>query len=169
MTLNPGDVAPVFSLPDAAGKLVGLADFRGRRVVLYFYPRDNTPGCIKEACAFRDLYSEYESRNIAAIGISTDGAKSHAKFAAKYQLPFPLLCDSNAAVATAYGCYGLKKFMGKEFMGITRSTFAIDPDGRIENVWRKVKPESHAAEILTQLPDILPEGIINNSDPKSAR
>ena len=157
MTLNPGDVAPVFSLSDASGNLVSLADFRGRRVVLYFYPRDNTPGCTKEACAFRDIYSEYESRNIAVFGVSTDGATSHAKFAAKYQLPFPLLCDSNAEVATAYGCYGLKKFMGKEFMGITRSTFAIDPDGTIEKVYRKVKPESHAAEILADLPEISPE------------
>jgi peroxiredoxin Q/BCP len=155
MTLNPGDIAPVFSLPDAAGNVVSLADFRGRRVVLYFYPRDHTPGCTKEACGFRDIYSEYESRNIAVIGVSTDGAKSHAKFAAKYQLPFPLLCDSNAEMATAYGCYGLKKFMGKEFMGITRSTFAIAPDGRIEKIYRKLKPESHAREILADLPDLL--------------
>ncbi|MEG4203758.1 thioredoxin-dependent thiol peroxidase [Microcoleus sp. Pol7_A1] len=157
MTINPGDVAPVFSLPDAQGNFVSLADFRGRRVVLYFYPRDNTPGCTKEACGFRDIYSDYESRNIAVLGVSTDGAGSHAKFAAKYQLPFPLLCDSNAEVATAYGCYGLKKFMGKEFMGITRSTFAIDPDGRIEKVYRKVKAETHAAEILADLPDLSPE------------
>lgn len=157
MTLNPGDVAPVFSLPDAQGNFVNLADFRGRRVVLYFYPRDNTPGCTKEACGFRDIYSDYDSRNIAVLGVSTDGAGPHAKFAAQYQLPFPLLCDSNAEVATAYGCYGLKKFMGKEFMGITRSTFAIDPDGRIEKVYRKVKPESHAAEILADLPDLWSE------------
>ncbi len=157
MTLNPGDLAPVFSLPDAAGNLVSLADLRGRRAVLYFYPRDNTPGCTKEACGFRDIYSEYRARNIAVLGVSTDDAKSHAKFAAKYQLPFPLLCDSNAEVATAYGCYGLKKFMGKEFMGITRSTFAIDPDGRIEKVYCKIKPESHAAEILADLLEISPE------------
>ncbi|MEG3988383.1 thioredoxin-dependent thiol peroxidase [Microcoleus sp. S28C3] len=162
MTINPGDVAPVFSLPDAQGNFVSLADFRGRRVVLYFYPRDNTPGCTKEACGFRDIYSDYESRNIAVLGVSTDGAGSHAKFAAKYQLPFPLLCDSNAEVATAYGCYGLKKFMGKEFMGITRSTFAIDPDGRIEKVYRKVKAETHAAEILADLPDLSPELKIKN-------
>ncbi|MEG3835492.1 MULTISPECIES: thioredoxin-dependent thiol peroxidase [unclassified Microcoleus] len=157
MTINPGDVAPVFSLPDAQGNIVSLADFRGRRVVLYFYPRDNTPGCTKEACGFRDIYLDYQSRNIAVLGVSTDGAGAHAKFAAKYQLPFPLLCDLNAEVATAYGCYGLKKFMGKEFMGITRSTFAIDRDGRIEKVYRKVKPESHAAEILADLPDLWPE------------
>ncbi|MCZ0899575.1 peroxiredoxin, partial [Microcoleus sp. HI-ES] len=111
----------------------------------------------KEACGFRDIYLDYQSRNIAVLGVSTDGAGAHAKFAAKYQLPFPLLCDLNAEVATAYGCYGLKKFMGKEFMGITRSTFAIDPDGRIEKVYRKVKPETHAAEILADLPDLSPE------------
>ena len=157
MTLNPGDLAPVFTLPDAAGNLVSLADLRGRRAVLYFYPRDNTPGCTKEACGFRDIYSEYRARNIAVLGVSTDGAASNAKFAAKYQLPFPLLCDLNAEVATAYGCYGLKKFMGKEFMGITRSTFAIDPDGRIEKVYCKIKPESHAAEILADLLEISPE------------
>ncbi|MEG4970305.1 peroxiredoxin [Microcoleus sp. B6-A1] len=116
MTIYPGDVAPLFSLPDAQGNIVSLADFRGRRVVLYFYPRDNTPGCTKEACDFRDIYLDYQSRNIAVLGVSTDGAGAHAKFAAKYQLPFPLLCDSNAEVATAYGCYGLKKFMGKEFI-----------------------------------------------------
>lgn len=154
MTLNSGDVAPIFSLPDAIGNLVSLADFRGQRVVLYFYPRDNTPGCTKEACGFRDIHSEYETRNIAVLGVSTDSAASHAKFVAKYQLPFPLLCDSNAEVATAYGCYGLKKFMGKEFMGITRSTFAIDPDGNIEKVYRKIKPETHATEILADLPDL---------------
>ncbi|MEG4214784.1 thioredoxin-dependent thiol peroxidase [Microcoleus sp. Pol14C6] len=154
MTINPGDVAPVFSLPDAQGNVVSLADFRGRRVVLYFYPRDNTPGCTKEACGFRDIYLDYQSRNIAVLGVSTDGAGAHAKFAAKYQLPFPLLCDSNAEVATAYGCYGIKKFMGKEFMGITRSTFAIDPDGRIEKVYRKVKPETHAAQVLADLPEL---------------
>ncbi|PSB40094.1 thioredoxin-dependent thiol peroxidase [filamentous cyanobacterium Phorm 46] len=157
MTLNPGDLAPVFSLPDAAGQLVSLADFRGRRVVLYFYPRDNTPGCTKEACAFRDIYSDYESRNIVVLGVSTDEAKSHTKFTVKYQLPFPLLCDSNAEVATAYGCYGLKKFMGKEFMGITRSTFAIAPNGTIERIYRKIKPESHAAEILADLPELSTE------------
>ncbi|MEG4855575.1 peroxiredoxin [Microcoleus sp. B5-D4] len=116
MTIYPGDVAPLFSLPDAQGNVVSLADFRGQRVVLYFYPRDNTPGCTKEACGFRDIYLDYQSRNIAVLGVSTDGAGAHAKFAAKYQLPFPLLCDSNAEVATAYGCYGLKKFMGKEFI-----------------------------------------------------
>jgi thioredoxin-dependent peroxiredoxin len=137
MTLNPGDLAPNFSLPDAAGNLIHLADFHGQNIVLYFYPRDNTPGCTKEACSFRDIYSEYQSHNIAVLGVSTDNAQSHTKFTVKYQLPFPLLCDLDAKVSTAYGCYGLKKFMGKEFMGITRMTFAIDPDGRIKKVYQK--------------------------------
>ena len=154
MILNPGDLAPNFSLPDAEGNLVNLADFRGQHIILYFYPRDNTPGCTKEACSFRDIYSQYQSRNIAVLGVSTDSAQSHAKFAAKYQLPFPLLCDLDATVSTAYGCYGLKKFMGKEFMGIMRMTFTIDPNGRIEKVYRKIKPESHAAEILADLSDL---------------
>jgi thioredoxin-dependent peroxiredoxin len=137
MTLNPGDLAPNFSLPDAAGNLIHLADFHGQNIVLYFYPRDNTPGCTKEACSFRDIYAEYQSHNIAVLGVSTDNAQSHTKFTVKYQLPFPLLCDLDAKVSTAYGCYGLKKFMGKEFMGITRMTFAIDPDGRIKKVYQK--------------------------------
>ncbi|NJS09645.1 MAG: thioredoxin-dependent thiol peroxidase [Microcoleus sp. CSU_2_2] len=154
MTLNPGDLAPEIGLPDASGNLVSLADLRGQRIILYFYPRDNTPGCTKEACSFRDIYSEYRSRNIAVLGVSTDNAQSHTKFAAKYQLPFPLLCDSDANVAKAYGCYGLKKFMGKEFMGIIRMTFTIDPDGRIEKVYHKIKPESHPAEILADLSDL---------------
>ncbi|WP_293249088.1 MULTISPECIES: peroxiredoxin [unclassified Microcoleus] len=124
---------------------------------------NDTPSC-------RDIYSDYESPNIAAIGVSTDKTKSHTKFAAKYQLPFPLLCESNAEVATAYGCYGFKKFMAKEFMGIIRSiqersTLMVG----LKMFGAIVKPESHAAEILGQLPDILPEGRINNSDSKSAR
>lgn len=155
MTLNPGDLAPDFGLPDAQGNQISLADLRGVRVVLYFYPRDNTPGCTKEACGFRDIYSEFQSRNIAVFGVSTDDAKSHTKFVNKYQLPFPLLCDEGGKVATAYGCYGLKKFMGKEYVGITRMTYAIAPDGRIEKIYRKVKPESHAEEILADFLAVL--------------
>ena len=157
MILNPGDLAPDFSLPDPGGNFVHLADFIGQSIILYFYPRDNTPGCIKEACGFRDIYSDYESRNILVLGVSTDSPQSHGKFAVKNQLPFPLLCDLDAKVSTAYGCYGLKKFMGKEFMGITRTTFAIAPDGRINKVYRKVKPQFHAVEILADLTEISPE------------
>lgn len=149
--LNPGDLAPDFSLLDGQGNLVRLSDLKGQRVVLYFYPRDNTPGCTKEACGFRDAYAQYQAQGIVVLGISTDDAKSHEKFTNKFQLPFPLLSDAGGQVAATYGCYGLKKFMGKEYMGITRTTFIIDADGRIEKVYKKVKPESHAEEVLAEL------------------
>ncbi len=151
MVLKVGDPAPDFSLLDANGNTVKLADFKGKRVVLYFYPRDNTPGCTKEACAFRDNHAEFQDKEIVVLGVSTDDAKSHEKFATKYNLPFPLLIDTGATVATAYDSYGLKKFMGKEYMGITRNTFVIDPDGRIEKIYKKVKPETHAEEVLANL------------------
>ncbi|MGC8711665.1 MAG: thioredoxin-dependent thiol peroxidase [Leptodesmis sp.] len=151
MALKVGDPAPDFSLPDANGKIFKLADLKGQRVVLYFYPRDNTPGCTKEACAFRDSYAEFQDREVVVLGVSTDDAKSHEKFATKYNLPFPLLIDAEGTVAAAYDSYGLKKFMGKEYMGITRSTFVIDPDGRIEKIYKKVKPETHVEEILANL------------------
>ncbi len=151
MTLNIGDPAPDFSLPDAQGNLVNLADLRGRRVVLYFYPRDNTPGCTKEACAFRDAYSEFEGRDIVVLGVSTDDAKSHEKFATKFNLPFPLLVDADGKVATAYESYGPKKFMGKEYIGITRNTFVIDSEGKIEKIYKKVKPEAHIQQLLEDL------------------
>lgn len=154
MTLQPGDLAPDFTLPDAQGNLVSLEGFRGRRVILYFYPRDNTPGCTKEACGFRDAYWAYQNQQFAILGVSMDSPQSHQKFATKYQLPFPLLCDPDAKVASAYGCYGLKKFMGKEYQGIIRTTFVIGPDGRIEKIYRKVKPESHAADILADFPGL---------------
>ncbi|MCG8365681.1 MAG: thioredoxin-dependent thiol peroxidase [Pseudanabaenales cyanobacterium] len=156
MTLNLGDAAPDFSLPDSEGNVVRLADLKGKRVVLYFYPRDNTPGCTKEACGFRDAYDDYQGKDLVVLGVSTDDAKSHVKFATKYELPFPLLTDEDAQVASAYGSYGLKKFMGKEFMGISRSTFIIGPDGAIEKIYRKVKPEPHAAEVLEDIAALLP-------------
>lgn len=151
MPLQPGDSAPDFSLPDADGKLVRLADYRGLWVVLYFYPRDNTPGCTKEACSFRDFYSDYESRNVVVLGVSTDDAKSHNKFTTKYSLPFPLLTDAEGQVATSYDSYGLKKFMGKEYLGISRNTFLINPEGKIEKIYRKVKPDNHASEVMSDL------------------
>ncbi|MGF1499575.1 MAG: thioredoxin-dependent thiol peroxidase [Elainellaceae cyanobacterium] len=151
MALQIGDPAPDFSLPDGDGQIVNLADFQGQRVVLYFYPRDNTPGCTKEACGFRDAYADYQARDAVVLGVSTDDAKSHTKFSTKHSLPFPLLTDADGQVATAYGCYGLKKFMGKEYVGITRSTFIIGPDGTIEKIYSKVKPEPHAAEVLADL------------------
>jgi thioredoxin-dependent peroxiredoxin len=151
MPLKVGDPAPDFSLPDAQGNLISLADLKGQYVVLYFYPRDNTPGCTKEACAFRDSYAAFQDKDVVVLGVSTDDAKSHEKFATKYNLPFPLLIDEGGAVATAYESYGLKKFMGKEYMGITRNTFVISPDGRIEKVYKKVKPETHIEEVLASL------------------
>ena len=151
MPLQPGDLAPDFTLPDTDGNLVSLSALRGQQVVLYFYPRDNTPGCTKEACGFRDAYADYQAQGVVVLGVSLDDAKAHAKFTQKYQLPFPLLCDTDATVATAYESYGLKKFMGKEFMGVYRQTFVIGADGRIEKIYRKVKPESHATEVLADL------------------
>jgi thioredoxin-dependent peroxiredoxin len=149
--LQPGDIAPDFSLPDGAGNIVKLSDFRGQRVVLYFYPRDNTPGCTKEACSFRDAYSDFLDANTNVFGISTDDAKAHTKFATKFNLPFPLLTDADGKVSRAYESYGLKKFMGKEYMGISRNTFLISPNGTIERIYFKVKPESHAAEVLADV------------------
>ncbi|MBW4443918.1 MAG: thioredoxin-dependent thiol peroxidase [Plectolyngbya sp. WJT66-NPBG17] len=151
MALNIGDRAPDFSLPDTQGNLVNLADLKGKRVVLYFYPRDNTPGCTKEACGFRDTYDQYQAQDVVLLGVSTDDAKSHEKFVKKYDLPFPLLCDEGGKVAETYESYGLKKFMGKEYLGITRNTFVISPDGTIEKIYRKVKPDLHATQILADL------------------
>ncbi|MGV0029156.1 thioredoxin-dependent thiol peroxidase [Phormidesmis priestleyi] len=151
MPLKIGDPAPDFELPDTQGNLIQLSNFKGQRVVLYFYPRDNTPGCTKEACSFRDAYAEYQAQGVVVLGISTDDAKSHQKFVTKYELPFPLLSDEGGKVAAEYDSYGLKKFMGKEYMGISRNTFVIGPDARIEKIYTKVKPENHAAQILTDL------------------
>lgn len=151
MALKLGDPAPDFSLPDANGNLVKLADLRGKRVVLYFYPRDNTPGCTKEACGFRDAYPEYQTKDVVVLGVSTDDAKAHTKFVQKFGLPFTLLTDADGQVAASYDSYGLKKFMGKEYMGVSRNTFVISPDGTIEKIYLKVKPENHATEVLRDL------------------
>ncbi len=153
MALQPGDPAPDFSLPDADGNLVSLADLKGKRVVLYFYPRDNTPGCTKEACGFKENYAELQKRDVVLLGVSTDDAKSHNKFITKHELPFPLLCDIDAQVSTAYESYGLKKFMGKEYMGIKRTTFIIGTDGKLEKIYQKVKPADHADQVLQDLED----------------
>ncbi|MEO1591209.1 MAG: thioredoxin-dependent thiol peroxidase [Cyanobacteria bacterium J06632_22] len=151
MALNVGDPAPEFSMPDAEGKVYSLSDYSGKRVVLYFYPRDNTPGCTKEACAFRDSYEQYQAEGAVVLGVSTDNAKSHAKFAEKHGLPFPLLIDEEGKVATTYGSYGLKKMYGKEYMGISRSTYVIGPDGTLEKIYLKVKPADHPAEVLADI------------------
>ncbi|MEM6835283.1 MAG: thioredoxin-dependent thiol peroxidase [Cyanobacteria bacterium P01_C01_bin.120] len=154
MAVNVGDAAPPFELPDAQGEVVSLAELQGKWVVLYFYPRDNTPGCTKEACGFRDAYSAYQDSDVVVLGVSTDDAKSHTKFATKYDLPFPLLVDEGGAIASEYGSYGLKKFMGKEYMGISRSTFIIDPAGKLAKIYRKVKPEPHAQEVLADIAEL---------------
>jgi peroxiredoxin Q/BCP len=149
--LEVGDRAPDFSILDSDGNQITLTGLRGKTVVLYFYPRDNTPGCTKEACGFRDRYADFQANNIVILGVSTDDAKKHTKFTQKYDLPFPLLCDTDAELSTAYGVYGLKKFMGKEFMGINRTTFVIDPNGQIAKIYRKVKAEPHPADVLADL------------------
>ena len=148
MTLNVGDRAPEFSLPDTYGNVLTLSSLKGKRVVLYFYPRDNTPGCTKEACGFRDNYAQFQAKNTLIFGVSTDTAKSHLKFVEKFELPFPLLCDVDAQVATAYESYGKKKMMGKEYLGVFRNTFVIDAEGKIEKIYLAVKAELHPAQVL---------------------
>ena len=152
MALQVGDAAPEFSLQNQNGETVQLSQFRGQRVVIYFYPKDDTPGCTKEACNFRDQWSAFSQHNITVLGISKDNAASHGKFIAKYDLPFTLLTDPEpCAVAEAYGSYGLKKFMGKEYMGMMRHTFVVDAEGRIEKAYTKVKAETMADDILQDL------------------
>jgi peroxiredoxin Q/BCP len=143
-----GNAAPVFSSTDANGEPVRLKDLRGQRVVLYFYPKDDTPGCTKEACSFRDTFSEFKKRGITVLGVSPDSEASHKKFAAKYKLPFTLLADKDHVIADAYGVYGEKKFMGRTYMGVNRTTFLIDEKGKIKKVFEKVKPDEHAKEVL---------------------
>ena len=152
MALAVGDVAPEFSLPDQNGTPVALSQFRGQRVVIYFYPKDDTPGCTKEACNFRDQWALFSAHNIAVLGISKDNATSHGKFINKYSLPFTLLTDAEPCpVAESYGSYGLKKFMGREYMGMMRHTFVVDGEGRIEKAYLKVKAETMADTILADL------------------
>lgn len=133
---------------------MNLSHLRGQWVVLYFYPRDNTPGCTKEACGFRDRHSEFLAQDICVLGVSADDGKAHQKFVKKFDLPFTLLSDPDGAIATAYGSYGLKKFMGKTYEGVYRHTFIIDPNGLIAKIYRKVKPETHAAEVLEDLANL---------------
>jgi peroxiredoxin Q/BCP len=149
--LKPGDPAPEFELPDGAGATVRLADLRGKQVVLYFYPKDDTPGCTTEACAFRDLTPELERRGAVVYGVSADRPASHRRFTSKYGLNFPLLSDPDRHVIEAYQSWGRKKFMGREYDGILRNTFLIDADGRIKQVWEGVKPAGHAEEVLAAL------------------
>jgi len=146
--LKEGDKAPDFTVTDGDGKTVRLKDFRGKKIVLYFYPKDDTPGCTKEACAFRDSYSKFRKRGIEVLGVSLDSEKSHQKFAKKYDLPFRLLADTDRAISEEYGTYGEKKFMGRTYMGNHRMTFLVDEKGKIKKIFSKVKPEEHAEEVL---------------------
>ena len=152
MPLQIGDPAPDFTLPDQQGNPVALNDLRGQRVVIYFYPKDDTPGCTKEACNFRDQWDSFKGHGIKVLGISKDNAKSHAKFIDKYTLPFTLLSDSEPCpVAESYESYGLKKFMGREYMGMMRHTFVIDAEGKLEKIYKKVKAATMADDILKDL------------------
>lgn len=143
-----GQLAPDFKLPDAEGKEHSLADYRGRWILLYFYPKDDTKGCTTEAQGLRDAYPEFLKLKIKILGVSVDSAESHKKFAAKYNLPFTLLSDSNKEVVKRYGIWGKKKFMGREYEGTSRVSFVIDPEGKVARVYEKVIPEIHAQEVL---------------------
>jgi peroxiredoxin Q/BCP len=149
--LRAGDRAPDFKLTTGDGDSVHLADLKGKPVVLYFYPRDDTPGCTIEACGFNDLSPEFEKRGAIVYGVSTDSVKSHTKFTKKFGLTFPLLSDPDHAVTEAYDSWGPKKFMGREFLGVKRNTFLIGKDGKIARVWEGVKPTGHAEEVLQAL------------------
>ncbi|HET9449928.1 MAG TPA: thioredoxin-dependent thiol peroxidase, partial [Aggregicoccus sp.] len=146
-----GDAAPSFELQDQQGRTVKLSDFAGKHVVLYFYPKDDTPGCTVEACNFRDEHSTLEAAGAVVLGVSPDDEKSHQKFTAKFNLPFPLLVDEGHKIADAYGVWGEKQFAGRTYMGVNRATFLIGPDGKLARVWPKVKVEGHVDEVLAAL------------------
>jgi peroxiredoxin Q/BCP len=151
MPLSAGIPAPDFELLDDTNTPRKLSDYRGKNVILYFYPEDDTPGCTKEACHFRDDYSAYEKAEVVILGVSPDSVESHVKFKQKYQLPFQLLADIGHKVCDLYGVWGPKKFIGKEYEGVLRTTFLIDPAGNIVKVFEKVRPAEHSAELLSVL------------------
>ena len=146
-----GDVAPDFTAPTNGGGKVSLSDFKGKNVILYFYPRDNTPGCTLEACAFRDEFAAIRKKGAVVLGVSTDSAASHDKFAERFKLPFTLIADEDRKIVQAYGARGPKSFLGKKYQGTYRVSFLIGPDGRIRKVWPAVKPTVHAKEVLAAL------------------
>jgi peroxiredoxin Q/BCP len=148
MPLNENIFAPEFELPDENGVLHRLSDYRGKKVLLYFYPKDNTSGCTQEACNFRDDYSQYEAAGIVILGVSADPIASHEKFKLKLQLPFTLLSDENHEVCELYDVWGVKKMYGKEYFGILRTTYLIDENGKIMKVFEKVKPAAHSEQVL---------------------
>jgi peroxiredoxin Q/BCP len=149
--LEPDMLAPDFTLPDQDGQEHSLSQYRGQWVLLYFYPKDDTPGCTKEACSIRDAFPNFQALNIMVLGVSVDSVESHKKFAEKYKLPFTLLSDEHKKVVSHYGVWGEKKFMGREHDGTIRSSFLIDPTGTIEKIYTDVKPEKHAEEVLRDL------------------
>lgn len=149
--LQAGDSAPDFTMEADKGGSVSLKDLRGKTVVLYFYPKDDTPGCTRESCAFRDHYPTFQNQDVQVFGVSCDDVPSHEKFAAKYDLPFPLLSDPDTSVSTAYGVYKEKTNYGRKYMGIERSTFVIDGDGRISRIFRNVKVDGHVEKVLDEV------------------
>jgi peroxiredoxin Q/BCP len=151
LTLKVGQVAPKFTAATSGGGKISLADYQGQNVILYFYPRDDTPGCTKEACAFRDRFADFKKKGAVVLGVSADSVKSHDKFVEKFKLPFTLLADEDKKIVQAYGVWGEKSFMGRKYQGIFRVTFLIGPDGKIKKIWPTVKPEEHAAEVLAAL------------------
>ena len=149
--LQKGVLAPDFALQDQEEVLHNLSDYRGNKVVLYFYPKDDTPGCTKEACSFRDSFGDFRKNGLAVLGVSKDSISSHAKFQEKYSLPFPLLSDADTTVIKAYEAWGPKKYMGRDYEGVLRITYIIDEDGKILKAYEKVKPQDHAQEILEDI------------------
>lgn len=150
MALDVGDSVPTFSLPSSSGKEISLADYKGKKIVLYFYPKDDTPGCTTEACEFRDNLKNYEAVNAVVIGVSKDPLKSHDKFIEKYGLPFELVSDEEGKLLDAFGAWKEKSMYGKTFMGVERSTFLIDENGKIAKAWRKVSVPNHVAAVLEE-------------------
>jgi peroxiredoxin Q/BCP len=151
MSISVGDTAPDFTLPDQDGKSHTLSDYREAPVVLYFYPKDHTSGCTKEACGFRDDYSAYQEAGVTILGVSPDSSKTHTNFIAKHELPFTLLADTERDVLKLYGAWGLKKMYGREYEGVLRTTYLIAADGKIAKIYEKVKPAAHSAEILADM------------------
>jgi peroxiredoxin Q/BCP len=151
LKLKEGDKAPEFSVNTNGGGKISLADYKGRNVILYFYPKDDTPGCTKEACAFRDNFVDFKKAGAVVMGVSPDSVKSHDKFVEKFKLPFTLLADEDKKIVEAYGVWGEKSFMGRKYMGTNRVTFLIGPAGRIKKIWPEVRPDEHAQEVLAAL------------------
>jgi peroxiredoxin Q/BCP len=151
LELKEGDLAPEFSSATNGGGTISLAELKGKNVILYFYPKDDTSGCTKEACSFRDNFSELKQRGVVVLGVSTDSVKSHDKFVKKYKLPFTLLADEDKKIVKSYGVWGRKILFGYRYMGTHRVTFLIGPGGRIKKIWPDVKPEEHVAEVLNSL------------------